>query len=140
MWSDKQQICFYSIGTCGGTNRRSLRYLRNAVGRSADLYWDTLRDHIIQYIKYHNVCPVVGIGSPQHLPRKPVCLPPKNQFRRWDRNSGTLCSVYYNPFTQGHVEGRAANTVSTLDTWSGTADFYLGNAMGEHLRREQLYL
>jgi hypothetical protein len=35
------------------------------------------------------------------------------------------------------AEGRATR-ISTLDTWFGTADFYLGNVVGEQLRREQL--
>jgi hypothetical protein len=36
------------------------------------------------------------------------------------------------------AEGSAATVISTLDTWFGTADFYLGNAVGEKIRRDQL--
>ncbi len=68
--------------------------------------------------EYQSLCPFVGIGSLQPLPRKRVWLPPPlgpkwgewdtpacvgvgggTQFRRRDRNSGTLCIQYYNPCT-----------------------------------------
>ncbi len=43
-------------------------------------------------------------------------------------------------FYLGNVLGRAGGVaiISALDTWFGTAAFYLGNAVGEQLRGEQL--
>ncbi len=47
-------------------------------------------------------------------------------------------------FYLGNVVGRAADeraaVISTLDKWFGTADFYLGNAVGDQPRGEQLQL
>ncbi len=110
MWSDKQLICFYSIGTCGGKNRRSLWYLRNAVGRSADLYWDTLRDHSIR--TYSTRMFVPELGPLNTCPARQCVFPLRTNY---DDGTETLVLyvlyMYYNLFTLGHVEGRAANYV-----------------------------
>ncbi len=120
-------------------------YLRNEVGRTVD--------HSIQYIEYQSVGFFVGIGSPQPLPRKPVWLPSGTQAgsqnRLRGRGSGEPNSddgtetlvlyVLYNIIPIRRDMWRGEQLIrATLDTWFGTADFYLGNVAGEQLRGEQL--